>query len=188
MSDDNLSSQISESILKVFKQTKLFEKFNKLNNYIETVIIISSILGLINLGINITNLYISLKNKSDLLDIQINIISITNKLSTFEKIIEHTKNTTYNYLNNQKEIMYNIMDIKTLLENSKKDVISSTISINSFSPVNSVNLINDLNYNVMNHKEFKRNENDDDELLDECYDIIPLNNLKKNTGLSWLFK
>jgi hypothetical protein len=27
-----------------------------------------------------------------------------------------------------------------------------------------------------------------DELLNECYDAIPLNNLKKTTGLSWLFK
>jgi hypothetical protein len=31
-------------------------------------------------------------------------------------------------------------------------------------------------------------DNEYDELLNECYDTIPLNNFKKTTGLSWLFK
>ena len=39
------------------------------------------------------------------------------------------------------------------------------------------------NNNIIMHKEIE-----DNELLNESYDSIPMNNLKKNTSLIWLFR
>jgi len=56
-------------------------------------------------------------------------------------------------------------------------ICTTGTSMSSFSPIKiPTNIYDDIR------------ENDYDELMNECYDTIPLNNVKKNTGLSWLFK
>ena len=47
--------------------------------------------------------------------------------------------------------------------------------------------INDFNGVSETKQEPIINAREEDELLNECYDSIPLNNLKKNTSISWLF-
>jgi hypothetical protein len=42
--------------------------------------------------------------------------------------------------------------------------------------------------NNSNNNSNNSNDDDYDELENECYDSIPMSNLKKNTGLNWFFK
>jgi hypothetical protein len=103
-------------------------------------------------------------------------------------------------LDTQEQVIKNIMEIKMLLQNSKKEVISIATSISSLTQVESIDKINDRKDNMndcekMDECETKNehdsineleniNDLEDNELLNECYDSIPLNNLKKNTS-SW---
>jgi len=86
------------------------------------------------------------------------------------------------------KVIQNVMEIKMLLQNSKKEVISRGTSMTSLSQVKSIDYIDGWKDNI-NDCENKNehdsiNELEDNELLNECYDSIPLNNLKKNTS-SW---
>ena len=94
-------------------------------------------------------------------------------------------------LENQEKIISQLEDIK-LIKNSEEhrlsiniskiDCMSASTSMNTFSPIKIPVL---LDTNIIDD-DIKDNEYD--ELLNECYDTIPLNNFKKTTGLSWLFK
>jgi len=75
------------------------------------------------------------------------------------------------------------MDINLLLQNPKKDLVSETTSMSGFSSFKSICSIDGWKDNVIHQEDVK--EMEDDELLHECYDSIPLNNLKKKTN-GWL--
>jgi hypothetical protein len=64
-------------------------------------------------------------------------------------------------------------------------MISASTSISSFSPIKIIlpPENNDCDNNIIMHKEIE-----DNELLNESYDSIPMNNLKKNNSLIWLFR
>jgi hypothetical protein len=85
-------------------------------------------------------------------------------------------------LENQEKITTQLEDIKLKKSNeqkwsiniSKNECMSDNASINTFSPIMDENYISNSKNQCY------------DELLIECYDVIPMNNLKKNTGMSWL--
>ena len=59
MSDSNLRDKISETIINVFKKTEVFEKIGKIGKmqfYVNSFLIISSIIGLTNIYINYCNI------------------------------------------------------------------------------------------------------------------------------------
>jgi hypothetical protein len=62
----------------------------------------------------------------------------------------------------------------------KPEMISEIAPVVLFEPLK-VNTLPKNNYIIQEDTEY-------DELINECYDSIPLNNVKKHTGLSWLFK
>ena len=84
-----------------------------------------------------------------------------------------------------------------LLNIERKNVISKSTSISSLFLDSSKNTINNNDLSTLVAKteknedeknEDEKNEKDYYEILNECYDNIPLNNLKKTTGLKgWLF-
>jgi hypothetical protein len=55
----------------------------------------------------------------------------------------------------------------------------------TFSPIKIPSVLDE---SIVNNVTDDNKDKEYDELLNECYDAIPLNNLKKTTGLSWLFK
>jgi len=191
MSDSNLIEKLSETITNTLKKTEVFEKIGKIEFYIGSFVILSSIIGLTNIYMNYhtTN---KIKQLEEKLEGSENVLKYNIEINRkqlaicYNKIIEQLKNETSASIDTQQKITEKLMEIKVLMQNSKKDVISASTSVTSFSPIKSVNSMDDWKHNIIEQEEFKKCE--DDELINECYDSIPLNNLKKNTGLSWLFK
>ena len=97
----------------------------------------------------------------------------------YNKLIKQLKNQTV-YLNDTEQ---KILELTTLLQNSKKDVISESTSISDLHLFKSIDSIDGWRENIINQEQVK--EMEDDELMNECYDTIPLNNLKKSAS-SWL--
>lgn len=191
MSDTNLTDKITETITNVFKKTQVFEKIENIKFYINSFVIVSSIIGLTSIYINYCNLdrikilEEEIKGTENVLKYNIEINRKQYQL-VYNKLIEQLKNEVQisrKFLDQIREIQY-----------SKPEMISASTSISSFSPLKIVlppeneDWINQ-NSDWINHIiDNKDNNNDYDELINECYDSIPLNNLKKKTGLNWFFK
>lgn len=192
MSDSNLTDKITETITNVFKKTQVFEKVENIKFYINSFVIISSIIGLTSIYINYCNLdriktlEETIKGSENVLKYNIEINRKQYQL-VYNELIEQLKNE----VQISRKLLEQIIEIKNL----KPEMISASTSISSFSPLKIVlpgendDWINQ-NDDWINHIiDKKDNSNDDDdELISESYDSIPLNNLKKNTGLNWFFK
>lgn len=189
MSDSNLTNKISETITGVFKKTKIFEKMEKMQFLVGTFVMITSIIG-------ITSIYMNYSNSNKIYQISYliseNQETISN-LNNVECIIKKLENKIVQLefkidilLGNQKNIMNDIKNLP-IYKIQKIHGINVSTSTSAFSPIKT-----NCNMNIFyENKEIlvneKINDVDDNELLDECYDSIPLNNIK-TTGLSWLFK
>jgi hypothetical protein len=167
MSDPNLTDKFVENINNAFKKTKIFEKMETTYFSINSIIVISSIIGLTSIYINYYNLD-KIKRLEEKIKESVEINQKQNQ-TIINKLVEQAKNADDN-------------SYKLITENQyfKPEMISASTSISSFSP--NLPPKNDDN-DVIDKK-----NNDDDELINECYDSIPLNNLKKNTGLNWFLK
>lgn len=174
MSDSNLTNKISETITGVFKKTKIFEKMEKIQFLVGTFVVVTSIIG-------ITSIYMNYLNSSKICQISENQENISNiieikdiaQIKKLENIINQLDLKIHILLENQNNM---INDIKNLpVYNIQKiQGIHVSTSTSSFSPDKCLTIK-------------KINDVDDNELLDECYDSIPLNKIK-TTGLTWLFK
>lgn len=175
----NLTDKISETITK----TKVFEKMEKIQFYFSSFVIISSIIGLTSIYINYCNLD-KIKNLEDKIKSSENVLKYNIEISRkqyqiiYNKLIEQLKNE----LEISSKLIYEI----NKLQNSKPEVVSTTTSMSSFSPLKIIlpEEKDDWN-NYIIKQEIK--EIQDNELLNECYDSIPMNDVKKNTALSWFF-
>lgn len=183
MSDSNLTDKISETITNVFKKTEVFEKMEKIQFYFSSFFIISSIIGLTSIYINYCNLdkikqlEEQIKGSENVLKYNIEINQKQNRI-IYNKFIELLKNEA----ENTSKLIDEIND----LQNSRPEVVSATTSMSSFSPLKIIlpEKKDDWNNDII-EQEIK--EIQDNELLNECYDSIPMNNIKKQTALSWLF-
>jgi hypothetical protein len=181
MSDLNLTEKISEAFTNVIKKTKAFDKLDKIKFYLGSFVLISSI-------VSVTNLFIH--------------YSIINRISQNRENINKNKNEIFykmevkqieilsavnNMLNEHQDKMISLLEkhqksldeMKKIqfIDIEKKESITTNTSISSLS-------IDLYQQNITEQKE----TNEDDELINECYDLIPLNNNKKFTGIkSWLF-
>jgi len=164
-------SNLSEIVLKAFKKTQLFEKLIKIEFYSGTFMILSSLMGLSCVYIHFFNgkslhqiqRQIEISENAVIYNMDVQIAKIDSKLS---KILE-----------NQQFIIHQLDEMKSMKKTEDLMICTTGTSMSSFSPIKiPTNIYDDIR------------ENDYDELMNECYDTIPLNNVKKNTGLSWLFK
>lgn len=184
MSDNNLTEKISETITNAFKKTKVFEKIGKIEIYIGSFIAVSTIISLTTLYINYFNidriklLEDKLEGTENVLKHNIEINRQQNALC-HHKIVKHIKDSKAILIDTENKII----DVKLLLQNPKKDLVSETTSMSGFSSFKSIDSINGWKQHIIKQEDVK--EMEDDELMNECYDSIPLNNLKKNTN-SWL--
>lgn len=198
MSDNYLTDKLSESIITTFKKTELFEKIDKVHFYVTSFVLLSSIMGLTCVYLNYSS-NTELQYVKDKIDNNDNILKSNIELNRRRNLIEHCKIKSEvlnleRYLSeiieNQGIIINHLKEIK-LLKNPadiklivKNDTVSASTSMTSFSPIKVPNLVAEFNLDVTEDN----NDQDYDELLNECYDNMPLNNAKKNMTLSWLFK
>lgn len=117
MSDSNLTDKISETISNVFKKTEVFEKMGKIQFYVNSFLIVSSIIGLTNIYINYCNI-----DKINNLEKKIKDCENILKYEIIYKLIDEVK----------KEVEFNQIKETKLY---KPEMISTSTSISSFSSV-----------------------------------------------------
>jgi hypothetical protein len=184
MTDIVLTEKLYESIVNKAKKTELFEKLGNFKFYINSFLIITSLIGVTSICINIlTRLDISYTKKNikkieNTLKYEIEINGKHNSINYIQLKLDINKQLSL-LLENQKIIIKQLEEAK-LINNSEEN----SLPINTFAPIKFSTILND-NYL---ENDIKNSDEDYDELLNECYDTMPLNNLKKNTGLYWLFK
>jgi hypothetical protein len=172
MSDSYESSEIMEKYI--------YAEIEKTNFNIKIIVIVSSIVGLTNMYINYCNVE-KIKQLEEKMEACENVLKYNNEINKLNTIsnnnfIEQLKNDITISNDTQQKFNETLFDLEGLIQNLKKEVISTSALVNTFHPIN----------DLKQHKEPTIYE--DDELMNECYDLIPLNNIKKSTGLSWLFK
>jgi hypothetical protein len=188
MAQANLTENLSEMVTKALKKTEIFEKILKIEFYVGSFVLISTLMG-------ITTIYMNFSNKN-------NIDTIKQDICENERVVKYNIESNHRQnllqydnlkseffilnkkiselIEHQQNIINQLEEIKSINKSEEHIIcnhISTSTSMSSFSPIKITNTIFE---DVRDHEY--------DELLNECYDTIPLNNLKKNTGLSWIFK
>ena len=190
MSESNLAEKITDTIgeklASLIDKYEIFEKIGivtaSIGVYIGACTLFTSIIGITNIAIHYSNITSNNKNNK-LLNEKISKIpeSIEINRSICVRLIEmrlnELQNKLYIILENQQFCLNEIKKLHIKNHNS----LSRSTSISGF-PFILDNECQKFNY-VLDEKESKG----DDEMLNECYDSLPLNNFKKNTALNWLF-
>jgi hypothetical protein len=191
---DTKTEKFSEILTNAFKKTKVFEKIGKIEIYIGSFIVLSSIISLTSIYINYFTIN-KIKKLEDKIEASKNVlkhnIETNRQLNTSynSKLSKQLKNQSEMLCDTQQKLTEKIIEIKSILPNSKKELISVSTSVSSLSPVKSVKSVKSVDSidgwkdNIIQQENVK--EMEDNELLNECYDTIPLNNLTKNTT-GWL--
>jgi hypothetical protein len=179
MSEQNISEKISDTITSVIKKTNIFEKLDNMKDLIK----ISTGFFIVTATITIINYYyikqIELKN-----DEQVELIKHINK-ELIKNINDNSSNhfKLYQGLQTKIDILLEInTDIQNqnnkLLQKCEKKYVSELTSMSDFQKYSNPSM-------------FQNNDTCDEvdnELLHECYDILPCNNITKVTSahfFSW---
>lgn len=192
----------------LFKQTELYDKIRSAERMGLTVIAFLTISSSI-------CFYIQYKTYSKCIELENNNIYLRQVCNTqLEKLNMQQYNiqsmdSNMTILNNKTTLMHNTMiilnDKMTILEKMYLNIPFSPIKQSDSGCGLSILTVPDKESESEKKNEPKINEekdgnkknediyeifdnNEDDDLLNECYDMVPLSNLKKSTGLSWLFK
>ncbi len=188
MSDTKIGTMISN----------MFQKVDRMKFYIGSSFAILSI-------VSITSIYMQYLQFSKIKKIEeqlynIELLKQTDKQYNnilHSKLINQMKNEFShfakvhftNMIDVNQRLIEKVSELVYISSNCKRDKLSSTASVSTFSPIKIFEESNVIEQDVFDEsKDCTYDDNEDDELLHECYDSIPLNNVKKNTGLSWLFK
>lgn len=202
MSEINLTDKISETITNAFKKTEVFEKFGNFKNYVNSFLIVTTIIGVTTIYIN-TLIYENINNIKKEIQGNENVLKYHIEINQKRNLIEHcnlkseililNKHLSL-IIENQEKIINQLEEMKLIkiseqnklsINISKIDCISASTSMTTFSPIK-IPLV--LDESIASDITNDNKDKEYDELVNECYDAIPLNNLKKTTGLSWLFK
>lgn len=176
MSDLNLTNKISDTI------TNIFKKIENTKFYIGSFTIVSSIIGLTGIYINYCNLY-KIKTLEKQIKCSENVVKYNIEIN--RKQYQMIYNKLIEQLKNELQLSRNFLEQNVKFQYSKPETLSTTKI--PFSPVKFV--LPSENNNLSNNSNTNSNNSDDYyDLENECYDSIPMNNLKKNTGLNWFFK
>jgi hypothetical protein len=172
MNENNFHDKISEILYNVIKKTNIFEKINEVKKITIGFIFFTSITSTTLL---IKSYYDSYKNNIICNELKNKNIFFQKKIYElvykFDKIIEKN-NEIIKLLNNNDNIFL-------------KDYLNTEKTLNIKSNLSNVDIVIDCTLNEQN--EHNENNNEDYELLNECYDNIPCNNLKKTSGINRIF-
>ena len=173
MTDQNISEKISNVITNIIKRP-----LDKLNVFIK----MSTGLFIITTTVTVMNYYY-IKNLDNKNDEQIELIKINN--NDLSKIIDpnyFTNHNTYKEIQTKLDTLLEIsIEIQkqnnTLLEKYEKKYISTLTSMSDFEKYSRPEIFH-----------CNDNEENDNELLHECYDMLPCNNIKKATSSGFFWK
>ena len=198
-------NKLIDNIINALKKTQAFSKFDKSLFYISSLLLFSSIVGASTLYINYSTLY----ERYDIIDkIEENETELKSEIDNLKSEIDNLKSEIIiigkyfsQIIENQEEIINQLEEItiSNLNKKPQSNNVSASTTIDDEDEIAKYvehdkveeNKLeeNKLEENKVEENKLEENkDNEYDELLNECYDVIPLNNLKKNTGLYWLFK
>ena len=143
MSDPNFPDKLSECINNFLKKPDVFNKIEKVQFYIGSFVLISSIIGITGILINYSNSNeinkLNKKIKDTELSIKDNVtLSRTLILNLTENKINQLKDKMYNLFEDNINSLYEIQNSLNIIENLpimkivKKDTISVSTSVQSF--------------------------------------------------------
>lgn len=187
MADSNISDNVSETIINLFKKIQIIEKIEKVQFNIYSFFMISSIIGL-------TSIYINYHNIDKIKRLEEKIKESENVLKKNIEINRKQHLIIYNYLidklqeeiNNSSNLLDNIREFK----NMKPDMISKSTSVSSFSPLKIImppennNHDDDADGDWIKH-DIDKNKNKNS--YGEFDPIIPVNDSNKNISFNWFF-
>jgi hypothetical protein len=159
----SINDQINENLALIIKKANIFEKITELKNSTRGFIFFSGFATTFFVITSFYNSYLCFKllNKVRMIELS------NNSLFQSFKHIEFVLDKKINNLNKKIDLL--IESNNSLIE-MNKSYIKQNICVDE----------------TINHKKIISNT-EDDELLNECYDNIPCNNIKKATGLNSLF-
>jgi hypothetical protein len=184
MSESDLSEKITHAIgvkmASVIDETKIFEKISDvgtcIGSYIVALALFPSIIGITNIVIHYSNNKLLHENISEIsrsIDINRSVC-----VRVIEMRISELENRLSFILENQQFCLNEI----------KKLHIKNYTSLSRSTSTSGFPFILDNEYQRLNYVLDEKESKIDEEMLNECYDSLPLNNFKKNTALTWLFK
>lgn len=210
MGDSYIGDKLPETIANFLKRSKVIEKIDKMKFYITSFVILSSFLGITNFFINYSNsqrITLLEKQKENIIETIENhnnecVNRVINRIDELEKTLLDNQKKIHIILFERQDKLFEqqekILNNIDLLSQKKKIEIINVSTSTSFETLNTIDKLNPvekltpvdkLNKSpdpILKSKENKDEE--DNELINECYDYIPLNNIKKTTGLNWIFK
>lgn len=171
---------MSDSKIGIFI-SNMIRKTDRIEFYIGSSFAILSIVG-------ITSIYIHYLQFSKIkqLECKLNDIELLHKNNT--QYVDLFKSDTMIQFKNDllhiTDIHQKLVEkISQLTSLQNKDTISTSTSMTTFTPNTTI----DNSDPPMLYDPTINCDEEDNELLNECYDAIPLNNVKKNTKLNWLY-
>lgn len=178
MSDDKLSEKMVKSLSSFLKKTEIFEKFKKTadKTYIicfgigifSSISLLTTLISYykINKKIHDTNNHINQKIHNLFYEIQY--LEYITENNYFKDTILFSKK--YTHCETQTDTLKESENINTKTESNES--LSGAFKMNE-------DTVNEIAKSIINHDTIIAND-DYDELSNECYDMIPCNNIKKH--------
>jgi hypothetical protein len=188
MSESNLAEKITDAIgvkiASVIDETKIFEKIADIGTsigiYIVALTLFPSIIGITNIAIHYSS-----NNKNDKL-LDDNIAEISRSIDINRAVCVRVIEMRISELENR--LSFILENQQICLNEIKKIHIKNYNSLSRSTSISGMPFILDNEYQKLNYVLDEKECKYDEEMLNECYDSMPLNNFKKNTALTWLFK
>jgi len=171
MSDLNVLTKLSEQLIDVIKKFNIFEKTVEIKKSAYGIFLFTTIMTV---TVIVNGIYTDYKINvltNEVFDIENKIIILDKKL---DKVLENNKQ------------VYKILEENNVL--LKKCIENQFLYICNLNNTEVEKFNNELTNNIKEDKKEKGEKEEKkeeyNELLDECYDIIPCNNSKKITGFN----
>jgi hypothetical protein len=193
MSESNLTEKISDTITNVIKKTKFFEKLQNIEFYFTSFVMVSSVVGITGLVIHYYNANEIKKNQEEINNLRQDIITYNiDMITTIKQLCVEEKfdNLEKKILKSIENQLITLNEIKNLplLSVGKIDKLSRSTSVSSIFLESIPQKVSSINSDEGWHiSEEEKNKCEDNDLLNDCYDTMPLSNVKKVTGIKGWF-
>lgn len=191
---DKITDSISVTVTNVLKKSGISDKIDKIGFYIFLPFVGFILVGVYGFQVLVKeniknhdeNMILHNTNKEFIIHLNNKIDILNEKISSLEKNLTERLDNQQTTLNNISEIpLLNICNEKSILSSSS---ISLSIDEINEEPVTYINEHKEENIiEDKNDEWFYSKDQENDELINECYDNLPLNGVKKATGFKSLF-
>lgn len=173
MTDDKIMEKFAHTLTNFFKKTEIFHKFKKFTDKTSNGLIIVGIFSSISLCITLLSYskVDNIKNDNKYLLYELKSMNLLTQQLIF-KLHDYSLNINTRFLKETCEMETQTDDIDEKLnsESTSCESLSSNFKINE-------DVVNEITSSIINNHSIL--EENYDELANECYDMIPCNNIKK---------